>query len=176
MSLPFACRPCARAQRRFAATRGLLSQTVRTRVATTAPCLAAEAFELLRHYRWPGNVRELQSVLKQTILQTPGSVLLAENLPAAISSSQAGEPLTSAGFDWDRFVNARSEAGSEDLYGASLALMEREVLVRRFAAYERQSTSGRPHSGNHPRQPAYENQVAEHQHRALVCAEDDQPD
>jgi two-component system, NtrC family, response regulator AtoC len=92
--------------------------------------LAPEAFELLKRYRWPGNVRELQSVLKQSILQTTGNVLLADGLPAAIQSVAAEQLAPAAVFDWEGFVHSRIQAGSEDLYAESLAVMEREVLVR----------------------------------------------
>ena len=38
----------------------------------------------LRDYSWPGNIRELQSVLKQAMLQTAGTVLLPASLPAEL--------------------------------------------------------------------------------------------
>jgi len=40
-----------------------------------------EALERLRNYSWPGNIRELQSVLKQALLHSTGSVLLPAFLP-----------------------------------------------------------------------------------------------
>jgi two-component system, NtrC family, response regulator AtoC len=95
------------------------------------PVLAPEAFELLQRYRWPGNVRELQSVLKQSILQTPGNVLLAESLPAVVQqSAETGQPARPGAFDWDGYVHSRIHGGSEELYAEALGLMEREVLVR----------------------------------------------
>jgi DNA-binding NtrC family response regulator len=44
--------------------------------------VAPEALERLRNYSWPGNIRELQSVLKQALLQTVGTVLLSASLSA----------------------------------------------------------------------------------------------
>src|SRR5205807_596512 len=38
--------------------------------------VAPEVLDRLRSYSWPGNIRELQSVLKQALLQTVGTVLL----------------------------------------------------------------------------------------------------
>jgi two-component system response regulator AtoC len=38
--------------------------------------------ERLRSHSWPGNIRELQSVLKRAVLQTVGTILLPEFLPA----------------------------------------------------------------------------------------------
>lgn len=94
--------------------------------------VSPEATALLRAYPWPGNIRELQSVLKQSILQTSGSVLLPDFLPPhvrkpptpATGSDPGGE------FDWDSFVAGRIAANSENLYAESVERMEREVLVR----------------------------------------------
>jgi two-component system nitrogen regulation response regulator GlnG len=95
---------------------------------------------LLKAYPWPGNVRELQSVVKQSLLQMGGSVLLPDFLPPYVlgkgppsKPETAAEAHTSAPagvFDWDQFVNGRIDAGSENLYSESLERMEREVLVR----------------------------------------------
>ena len=92
-----------------------------------------EAFAALRTYPWPGNVRELQSVLKQSILQTSGSVLLPDFLPPHVRKpvplpGPSAEP--TAAFDWDAFVAGRIAAGTEGLYAEGLERMEREVLVR----------------------------------------------
>jgi two-component system nitrogen regulation response regulator GlnG len=43
-----------------------------------------ETLEILVGYSWPGNVRELQSVLKQSLIQATGPVLLPEFLPAEL--------------------------------------------------------------------------------------------
>jgi two-component system nitrogen regulation response regulator GlnG len=71
-------------------------------------------------------VRELQSVLKQAILRMSGTVLLPDFLPPL---GGRGEP-PAAAFDWDQFVADRTAAGSTDLYAETLAVMERELLVR----------------------------------------------
>jgi two-component system nitrogen regulation response regulator GlnG len=46
--------------------------------------LSPEAFELLQSYSWPGNVRQLQSVVRQSVLNTTGTVIDADSLPAFI--------------------------------------------------------------------------------------------
>src|SRR5205814_1642337 len=52
-------------------------------------------------------------------------------LPAAVRSPAPREPAdASAGAEFDRFINDRLAAGSEDLYAESLALMERRLLTR----------------------------------------------
>src|SRR6185312_3722526 len=43
--------------------------------------VSPEALAALQVYSWPGNVRELQSILKQSLLQMSGSVLLTDFLP-----------------------------------------------------------------------------------------------
>ena len=40
--------------------------------------------ELLVNYDWPGNVRQLQSVVRQSLLNTTGTVIGSENLPGFI--------------------------------------------------------------------------------------------
>ena len=58
--------------------------------------VSAKAMERLSGYDWPGNVRELQSVLKRSVLQTTGTVLLPEflsgNLPEQATSGKGGKP------------------------------------------------------------------------------------
>jgi len=46
--------------------------------------ISDEAMELLMSYDWPGNVRELENVLRQTLLLSPFTVILPENLPAKL--------------------------------------------------------------------------------------------
>ena len=56
------------------------------------------ATEQLQNYSWPGNVRELQSVIRQAIVQSSGTVMLADFLPdhffAANRIESAPENLT----------------------------------------------------------------------------------
>jgi two-component system nitrogen regulation response regulator GlnG len=97
------------------------------------PQIAAETLAALLRHDWPGNVRELQSVLLQALLHLHGPVLRPEHLPANLlrplpPADTAAEAATEP--DWDRFVQGRLAAGSEDLYAESLALMERRLLTR----------------------------------------------
>jgi len=46
--------------------------------------LSPEAYSLLLKYDWPGNVRQLQSVVRQSMISTTGTVVGSENLPAFI--------------------------------------------------------------------------------------------
>jgi nitrogen regulation protein NR(I) len=101
---------------------------------------AAETLSALQRYPWPGNVRELQSVLKQAMLHATGPVLAASFLPAAIQHPQAarvnGHALAGGcnavrllETEWERHVEERIAAGSQELYAETLALMERQLLT-----------------------------------------------
>lgn len=94
--------------------------------------VSAEAAAALRAYLWPGNVRELQSVLKQSLLQMSGSVLLPDFLPQQVRKPAAAPPPTetNGAFNWDDFVAGRVAANTVNLYAESLERMEREVLLR----------------------------------------------
>jgi two-component system nitrogen regulation response regulator GlnG len=98
------------------------------------PDVPAETRAAMKAYQWPGNVRELQSVLKQALLLTSGSFLLPEYFPftfaATETASNAPAQHARPALDWERFVAERLEAGSNEIYSESLALMERQVLTR----------------------------------------------
>ena len=97
------------------------------------PVLLPETRATLRAHSWPGNVRELQSVLKQGLLQSGGSVLLPAAVPGGRRMSSPGRGTADSqqpSLDWDRFVSERLAAGSRDLYAECLALMERQLLTR----------------------------------------------
>ncbi|QDV27439.1 sigma-54-dependent transcriptional regulator [Aureliella helgolandensis] len=50
--------------------------------------IAPAALDLLCKYEWPGNIRQLQSVVRQSLLNTTGTVIGPENLPDFIRSSK----------------------------------------------------------------------------------------
>lgn len=47
--------------------------------------LSPSALAMLINYHWPGNVRQLQSVVRQAVLNTTGTVLGDESLPSIVS-------------------------------------------------------------------------------------------
>jgi two-component system nitrogen regulation response regulator GlnG len=61
-----------------------------------------------------------------------GSVLLPEFLPSPLHATPPGNGAAAEapGVDLDRFIEDRLQAGSEDLYAESLALLERRLLTR----------------------------------------------
>lgn len=48
---------------------------------TQVQSISPEALELLVNHRWPGNIRELQSVIREALIISMGTVLLPEFLP-----------------------------------------------------------------------------------------------
>lgn len=95
-----------------------------------------EALKILLEYPWPGNVRELQSMLRKSLLNLTGSVLVPEFLPEEIrnysTSSIGGEASDSGDLasDLSRLIRSRLESGGENLYAEALEFMERFVVTR----------------------------------------------
>jgi DNA-binding NtrC family response regulator len=90
-----------------------------------------EVLDAFARYAWPGNLRELQSVLKQAILRATGPVLMLDflpPLPAVLAPSDEG--LSAPFSDWDRFIDQRLAAGSENLHAQCLEAMERHLVTR----------------------------------------------
>ncbi len=93
--------------------------------------LPDETWALMRGYSWPGNIRELQSILKQSLLQMRGAVLLPEFLPPALHApTRPALPDMDETPGWDAYIDARIAAGSEDLYAECLNRMEQKLITR----------------------------------------------
>ncbi len=60
--------------------------------------ISPDALELLVNYKWPGNIRQLQSVVRQSVLHTTGTVIDSDNLPGFIRESLAMVGARSAPF------------------------------------------------------------------------------
>jgi len=56
--------------------------------------ISDEAMEILMTYDWPGNVRELENVLRQTLLLSPFTLILPENLPEKLRNVCVAVPST----------------------------------------------------------------------------------
>lgn len=52
--------------------------------------ISPDALAILRQYDWPGNVRQLQSVVRQAVLNTTGTVVSTESLPPFLSETEVG--------------------------------------------------------------------------------------
>lgn len=108
--------------------------------------ISPEALEVLISYHWPGNVRELQSVVRQTLLNCTGPVIVPAFLPRFEDEHPAlpitngnlqpenlttAEPTTSIpGSDLQPFVESRLQDQSTDLYAETLEAMERYLITR----------------------------------------------
>ncbi|MBI1345326.1 response regulator [bacterium] len=103
--------------------------------------ISPTALELLTSYSWPGNIRELQSVVRNAILHTTGTVIVPDFLPAEVrkgttdgsSSSDATSSGDSQGLpdsDLGQFIDRRLKQNSTDLYAEALEVMERFLLTR----------------------------------------------
>jgi nitrogen regulation protein NR(I) len=92
--------------------------------------LAPEAMECLRSYQWPGNIRELQSVLKQALLQSSGTVLLAAFLPELVGkpSEPAAPPSAGADTGLSAFIRERLGPDTPDLYAETHRQVDRLLL------------------------------------------------
>ena len=83
-------------------------------------------------YAWPGNVREFQSVIKQSLLQATGPVLLPEFLPHTVRNRLAspGEPAADS-LDLSTlttFIQQQLRAESTSLYSEYQAVTDRHLL------------------------------------------------
>jgi DNA-binding NtrC family response regulator len=105
--------------------------------------VSPDALKVLLEYSWPGNVRELQNILRKSLLNLSGSVLLPEFLPEEIrttsngssySGSAGGQPLATdqdgLPRDLGGFLQERLESCSENLYAEAVEFMERYVVTR----------------------------------------------
>jgi two-component system nitrogen regulation response regulator GlnG len=99
--------------------------------------ITPEALEILKAYDWPGNVRELEGVIRQTLLQTSGTVITPEFLPLGLQSRptsparSAPQPVNDdRECDLERFISSRLANRTTNLYAETLEHMERYLLER----------------------------------------------
>jgi two-component system nitrogen regulation response regulator GlnG len=97
---------------------------------------APDALERLVSYRWPGNVRQLEAVIRQSLLNTIGSVVLLEFLPntvfVEVEGTAAPDSVSeSDSYDLESFLTSRlRDDSTDDLYVEAIAMMERHLLAR----------------------------------------------
>lgn len=98
--------------------------------------ISPEAIDVLTRYSWPGNVRELEAVIRQALLNTTGNVILPDFLPDHIRlASQPNDQHSATAeaappSDLRAFVDECLRRGSEQMYAASVEMMERYLLTR----------------------------------------------
>ncbi len=97
--------------------------------------ISPDALAVYQAYDWPGNVRELQSVIRQSLINTTGTVIVPDSIPGEVRQGKrpSAAPQKSrddSGIDIASFINTRLRAGSTDLYAETLEIMEKLLLTR----------------------------------------------
>jgi two-component system nitrogen regulation response regulator GlnG len=96
--------------------------------------ISPDAMDVLLRYHWPGNVRELEAVVRQSLLQSTGPVVLQEFLPESIRYSDAATGRIHPGHldlsDLEPLVTQSLREGSHQIYAEAMERMERYVLTR----------------------------------------------
>lgn len=80
--------------------------------------ISQEALDILQQYDWPGNVRQLQSLVRQAVLNTTGTVLGPESLPNFIRETAASNR-----------ARAERQLAPDQITPAEISLEERENEV-----------------------------------------------
>lgn len=114
-----------------------LNRQLRCNVQAISP----EALEMLQAYSWPGNIRELQSLLREALIASAGSVLLPEFLPPELHSLPPEEPeqisvpvvQEDAWSRLGKFVEEALATPETEIYRHALERFDREVLARALA-------------------------------------------
>lgn len=88
-----------------------------------------EAMERLRSHSWPGNIRELQSVLKQALLQSHGSVLLPSFLPELLANLTEQPAQANLNLELEGFIRQRLRPDSRDLYAEAHGQLDQFLLT-----------------------------------------------
>jgi DNA-binding NtrC family response regulator len=110
--------------------------------------ISPEALELLKAYSWPGNVREMQSIVRQSLMNATGPVIVPSFLPMEVSigvkpkgaTEIAPGNETGVPSDLAPFVNRRLGSDSRDLYSETLEQMERYLITRVLQATDGNQT------------------------------------
>ncbi len=106
---------------------------------TSIQSISTEALELLERHAWPGNVRELQSVIREALIVSAGSVILPEFIPAEVRKELADDadddtdPQAVPNVDWQMvrdFAEGAMASGEADVYRRTQDQVDR-LLIRR---------------------------------------------
>lgn len=90
--------------------------------------IAEGTMNALRAAAWPGNVRELESVIKQSLLSAPGSVLLPECLPESLGGS--GKLVAGHSIQLQKLIAEHlKNKDATDLYAKVISNAERELFT-----------------------------------------------
>jgi DNA-binding NtrC family response regulator len=116
---------------------------------TTVQSISMEALDRFQRYKWPGNVRELQSVIREALIASTGTTLLAEFLPNELQTEEPDvadvTPNLAAFADatWQglaEFIERAFQEKPEDLYRRALLQFDGLVVARAMKASEGHQT------------------------------------
>lgn len=108
------------------------------------------ALDALQNYAWPGNIRQLQSVVRQAMLCTTGTVVGIDSLPkfvlnhdadstpavrneapsSTLTNAPAAQSPVSSLRDLSTFIDRRLAEKSENLYSEVVSELERYLFMR----------------------------------------------
>jgi len=95
-----------------------------------------ESIERLQKYDWPGNVREFQSVVRRSVLQTTGKVVIPDFLPKFGTSTPVVEATNdmiveaSLKSEIESLVQQKIQSGESDVYDTVIERIERELITQ----------------------------------------------
>ena len=95
---------------------------------------------ILKAYSWPGNIRELKNVLIRAILESRGSILLADAVESVLTDSEAGvvdskDALSMGEVERNHIRQAMSESGGNLSAAARSLGISRPTLRKRLRYY-----------------------------------------
>ncbi len=91
--------------------------------------ISPEAIEKLADYNWLGNVRELESVIKQSLLKSRGSILLPEFIPNLVTEDADSKLVFSGNIGLSEYVTEQIQTGTNDLYSDVISKAEKELIL-----------------------------------------------
>ncbi|MBF0474868.1 MAG: sigma-54-dependent Fis family transcriptional regulator [Deltaproteobacteria bacterium] len=98
------------------------------------------AYAVLRDHSWPGNVRELKNVLIKSVLESRGSVLLADALKTVLAASSGDQPPVTGSASLDdleksHILKTMAETKGNLSAAARLLRISRPTLRKRLKLY-----------------------------------------
>ncbi|MHB8203915.1 MAG: sigma-54-dependent transcriptional regulator [Desulfomonilaceae bacterium] len=99
-----------------------------------------KVMEILKAYSWPGNIRELKNVLIKAILESRGSILLADAVESVLTDSEVGvvdskDALSMDEVERNHIRQAMSESGGNLSAAARSLGISRPTLRKRLKHY-----------------------------------------
>lgn len=98
------------------------------------PRVSEEVMRALCNHLWPGNLDELESVLKRSLVEQKGNLLLATELfpdtAETVVSTTTDAANSRDATNWQAFVDLRVEGGADTIHAEAVAEAEQKVFKR----------------------------------------------